>query len=487
MGITVAPGASLGHGQAGDEVADPGVVGDPGQLGVVEGAAGGLLGGGRRCSRLGDRLLRVVGGAADRAAGADGQVEGDLGGHPLEPGLADLEPALLEVLAAVDGRGVLDAGGVELGAEHDRTLVGGEPVGPLGDQPDQLVHPGRGSTGLLEAGGQAGDLDGEHGQPRGEPALLGHQVGLGGLVGGDPGGGRGHLGLSRQQGPGVGEQVAGRRLGDRQVAGCGVVQVEQPGRGDGGTQRRLAGPVALLPGGEGEPVQRGDGGGPAGQLEPGPAGRLGTGLAVEDTPLGARGVHPALLLAQLPAGVAGGGRRALVGRGPAPCGGRLRGGRRRGGRQVGGPVRERARAGDRGQVVVAPAVGQRRGGRLEQPADHPGDLAVPGLGAAVQLAGVLPQPALHVLEPLGAEQLLEQPVAFLGPGPQEGLEAALGQHRDLAELRHRHPDQAGDQVPGLVHPVGQRDPRLVDVLLEQHVGLLGGVAGAALLRALPGG
>ena len=334
----------------------------------------------------GDRLLRVVGGAADRAAGTDGQVEGDLGGHPLEPGLADLEPGLLELLAVVDGGGELGPGRTQLGAQHHRTLVGGEPVGPLGDQPDHLLQPGGRGHGPPQPGGQAGHLDGEHGQPGGEAALLDHQVRLGDLVGRDPGRGRHQLGLAGQQCPGVGEQVAGLRLGGRQVGQRGLVQVQQSGRGDGGTERRLTGPVALLARGEGQAVQRGHRSGPAGQLEAGPAGRLGRCLVVQ----GARSARAAATRrccsrSCRPASrAAAASRSSARGRGPdAPA---SRAGGRGGAGQVGGPVRELARAGHRGQVVVGPAVGQRHAGRLAADGSPPRRPrgAGPGSGGAAR-------------------------------------------------------------------------------------------------------
>ena len=90
--------------------------------------------------------------------------------------------------------------------------------------------------------------------------------------------------------------------------------------------------------------------------------------------------------------------------------------------------------------------------------------SVGGLGPAAQREPAVAQPALDLLEPPGAEQLLEQPVPLLGPGPQERLEPALRQHRDLGELGEVHADQAGDQVAGLVEAAGQRHPGAVDAL-----------------------
>ena len=99
----------------------------------------------------------------------------------------------------------------------------------------------------------------------------------------------------------------------------------------------------------------------------------------------------------------------------------------------------------------------------------------------------VPQPALDVLEPAGAEQLLEQPVPLLGPGAEERLEPALRQHRHLGELGDVHADQAGDQVAGLVEAARQRLPGAVDPLGDRDGGLLRGGARAALLGPLPRG
>ncbi len=49
------------------------------------------------------------------------------------------------------------------------------------------------------------------------------------------------------------------------------------------------------------------------------------------------------------------------------------------------------------------------------------------------------------------------------------------------------PEQAGDELAGLVEPVGQRDPLAGSVLLDDDVGLDPGGAAAAPLGSLPGG
>ena len=95
-----------------------------------------------------------------------------------------------------------------------------------------------------------------------------------------------------------------------------------------------------------------------------------------------------------------------------------------------------------GEVVEVPVVGERDLGGLAGPADRVGDRPVGGLDVLAQRDPVLAQPQLHLREPAGAEQLLQQPLPVLGPGAQEGLEPALGEHRDLGELGEVHPHQA---------------------------------------------
>ena len=112
--------------------------------------------------------------------------------------------------------------------------------------------------------------------------------------------------------------------------------------------------------------------------------------------------------------------------------------------------------------------------------------AVGGLGGAAQRQPPVAEPALDLLEAAGAEELLEQLVPLVGASPQEGLEAALGQHRDLGELGDVHARQPGHQVTGLVEPGGQgarQAPSTRSSMRDR--GLLGGQAGAALLGALP--
>ena len=139
------------------------------------------------------------------------------------------------------------------------------------------------------------------------------------------------------------------------------------------------------------------------------------------------------------------------------------------------------------EVVQVPVGRQRRLGDLAEPADHVGHLFV--VAGSLRTDGDPPvsQPALDVLETTRAEQLLQQLVPIVGTSAQEGLEPALGQHRDLGELRQVHADKSGDQVAGLVDPARQRLPLLVGELGDRDAGLLHSGARAALLRALPRG
>ena len=105
-------------------------------------------------------------------------------------------------------------------------------------------------------------------------------------------------------------------------------------------------------------------------------------------------------------------------------------------------VEQRAAPGGRVQVADVPAVGERRRPvasliRLTRSATRRWVV----VGAAAQGEPAVAQPALDVLEPPGAEQLLQQLVPLLGARPQEGLEPALRQHRDLGELGDVHADQ----------------------------------------------
>ena len=111
---------------------------------------------------------------------------------------------------------------------------------------------------------------------------------------------------------------------------------------------------------------------------------------------------------------------------------------------------------------------------------------------ASSVPAALAQPALGAVEAAGLEDLLEQGVALLRTGAEEGLEPSLREHRDLAELGERHADQAGDEVTGLVEPGAERVPQVVAVvgrapLRDDDAGLLGGGAGAALLGPGPRG
>ena len=105
--------------------------------------------------------------------------------------------------------------------------------------------------------------------------------------------------------------------------------------------------------------------------------------------------------------------------------------------------RDREVAGHRRQLG-APGerrlVGWRRGrlGGLADPVHEGGHRALVVLAAAVQGEPPVAQPGLHLLEPLGAEELLEQAVPVFRGRPQEGLEPPLRQHRHLGELGEVH-------------------------------------------------
>ncbi len=149
-----------------------------------------------------------------------------------------------------------------------------------------------------------------------------------------------------------------------------------------------------------------------------------------------------------------------------------------------------ATSGPPGRLGVVVGVGtlrQRDAGRLADAVRQGVDGAPMLLAGVVQGQPALAQPALHLLEPAGVEQLLQQPVPVLRRRAQERLEAALRQHRDLGELGEVHAHQPGHQVPGLVESGGQRSPGAGDALADVHRGLLRGGAGAAPLRTRPGG
>src|SRR4029079_12462365 len=85
------------------------------------------------------------------------------------------------------------------------------------------------------------------------------------------------------------------------------------------------------------------------------------------------------------------------------------------------------------------------------------------LAAASRLLGtVVPEPALHGLEPLGAEQRLQDALAILAACPEERLEVALGQHHDLAELLAVETEQPADEVAHLVDARRTRNPLAID-------------------------
>src|SRR5918993_1884931 len=225
-----------------------------------------------------------------------------------------------------------------------------------------------------------------------------------------------------------------------------------------------------------------------------------------DGPLGLRGAPLARLVV---------GRRGLD-RGPRASGGGMGGGEpgeldARGGGLAGGHLRRGGRLDPDGLLdggvdgrggehvdprpetgrVGLPTRGRLGSTDLADPADEVGDRTLVGFAGAAELDPPLTQPAVDAVEPPGLEDLLQQGVPLLRASAQEGLEPALGEQRDLAELGQRHSDQPGDEVAGLVQPGAERVPRVGAVgggapLGDHHPGLLSGGAGAALLGPRPG-
>src|SRR3954452_6127334 len=83
---------------------------------------------------------------------------------------------------------------------------------------------------------------------------------------------------------------------------------------------------------------------------------------------------------------------------------------------------------------VAGCLGCRYVGRLAQTADQLGDGPLVGLRRTPQGQPVVAKPGLDALEPTGAEESREQVVSLRGVGAEEGLEVALWEQGDLAEL-----------------------------------------------------
>jgi hypothetical protein len=141
--------------------------------------------------------------------------------------------------------------------------------------------------------------------------------------------------------------------------------------------------------------------------------------------------------------------------------------------------------GPRPRRLGVEVVGTVGAGRLADPFEDAGDLPGVLVGARGQCAAVVGQPVLDRTEPLGAEDLLQQRVPLLGSAAQERLEPALGEQRDLAELRQRQPEQRPEQVAGLVDAAGALLPPAVGHLLDQDPGVLLDQTGSAPLGAHP--
>jgi len=399
-------------------------------------------------------VLRV---ATHRARAARGQVGCELGRHPGQPPLAQVQPPF--------------AGGGGVGAG------GGLCVGECRTPGDQRVaaacrvhrRPGRDLVGVRvpESGGRGIGL-GDGGTRRGE---LGRQLltTAGELV-------QGRLGR-RKVDPQPGGQVllgpGGGEPGDQPVQPArlmppGVRRLGQvvPGGRPRGLRGRRQNPVpderrhrrvGGAPGGLGNRF------GVAGVLD---GGRHGAGAAGSVQLVSGR-VHRSLGPVQ---------RRGPIAQrpgapdqfGPRPGIGQLG---RPGGDQPGRVVRRGRRHARPGVQIRARRVQPAgvHGGRLPDP----GDLAQPrrqlvqrrfsGIDGPAGLHAPGPEPRLHPTEPGRAEQLLEQTLPLVGLRAQEPGEVALRQQDDLGELLGSHPDQPlhdpGDLlVPGHRLPAGTVDP-----------------------------
>ncbi len=103
------------------------------------------------------------------------------------------------------------------------------------------------------------------------------------------------------------------------------------------------------------------------------------------------------------------------------------------------------------QPVLLVRVGARFGPRdLRDPRKQLADLLGLRLDLPAALPAALDEPALDLAEPLGAEQFLQQLLAFRGVRAQELGELALRQHHDLEELLDGHPQQPPHRATDLV-------------------------------------
>ncbi len=288
----------------------------------------------------------------------------------------------------------------------------------------------------------------------------------------------GTLALARQQSSSGGGGVDGCRQQaghDVVVESLGCKPEQRGGRRPVTGRTRLRG-VVLGAGRDRDPVQREDGPRPPCPLDAGPLGG-DLGVAAQECVAfaGCRGV-PIPLLRGRPSGV-----EVAAGR---PLGHPER--RQRGGQGAGEVLGRRRQLGTPGEGCrLGGWEGRLRG--LADPVHEPVHGPFVLLAATVQRKASVAQPGLHLLEPLRAEELLEQPVPVLRRRTQERLEAALREHRHLGELGEVHPDEGRHQVPGLVEPGRERHPTAIEPFADDHRRLLRGGAGATLLRPGPGG
>ena len=431
----------------------------------------------------------VLGTAADRARAPSGQPDRELGRHPGDPLLPQVEMVLTQVKCVARRLVEQDPGVREPAAQEDGLLGCCQTLGCGldGNLPDLQL---RGDlTGLEQLGLESqerlgrtcslrlvsGDLELESGQlcrERGETGALVVQVAF--------------PGQPRLR-DGTGLVGPGRRLGERGRSNLTSVQVEE--LGDLGNVQRCCGLrlrrslLCVLGAQRGREHRCG----PAVGVDRLAECRLDVGGLVElsQGAPGAFAASPGVgqLLGPVARGPAElellGGLRQLVGKrdrlgrgmlGQAPC-----------------PSRQLTVTCDLLEVVGVPFSRKPHSRGFLDPADHGSAPVVAVLAASAKGDPALDEPALDLLEAPSAEQPLQHGVPLRRGRPQERLEPALGQHRHLGELRARHSEQVGHQLTGLVEAVGERDPLTASVLLDDDVSLHPGGAGAATLGPVPRG
>ena len=432
---------------------------------------------------------RVVGAAADRAGTADGQAARELGCHPRDASLPQVQVVVAEVLGATCGLLEKHAGLGQPGPQECRLLGRGQSglrllqsvatggtlrrevprlrqrrqdlsargrqadalVRSLGDLTFQPDHPGR-------QGPQSGALVLELGLA-GQPGL-GHRAHLAGPRHGGSEVGRPHLGRrDLEQGLHSTQQEQRRRLGLRRCLGSGL--------GPQGCRQYRSSPAV--------PLDRRD----QGRLHLGRAGELGQ--------RGAGTFAPGACLGPSPSHVVGGSVDLEPSRGSGEALLERCRGARGALQELTGPGDQTAVVHQWIEVVKVPLVGGLHPGCLPEAVDHPGRAVVVGLAPAPKRRPAIDEPPLHLLEPAGAEETLQDGVAFGRGCAQERLEPSLRQHGHLGELGAGHAEQPTDELPGLVEAVRQGGPPAGELLLDHDVCLHPGGAGPAALGTVPGG